>query len=259
MKRSKKPEDASETTEKPVKEKGPPISNYWRILSYGRPRDHAILIIATCAAAASGVALPLMNIVFGNLVTDFNGYFIPDSGVTERTFKAAVSRNTLFFVYLFIGKFTLTYIGMLAYRISGLRISASLRLNYLKALFAQPLAKLDLVSTGAVANTITTSANTIQLSVSDRLSNLFQSLALVIAAIIIAFRYSWQLTLATSSGLVFVILIYTITTPFFIQTNKAMEAADVKHATVASETVSSIRTIYALGMSFILRTDEPSN
>jgi hypothetical protein len=37
--------------------------------------------------------LPLMNVVFGNLVGDFNAYFIPDSGVTESQFNSAVSKN----------------------------------------------------------------------------------------------------------------------------------------------------------------------
>jgi hypothetical protein len=34
-----------------------------------------------------------MNIVFGHLVGDFNGYFVPDSTVTESKFKSSVSTN----------------------------------------------------------------------------------------------------------------------------------------------------------------------
>ena len=34
-----------------------------------------------------------MNIVFGHLVGDFNGYFVPDSSVTESEFKSSVNRN----------------------------------------------------------------------------------------------------------------------------------------------------------------------
>lgn len=39
-------------------------------------------------------ALPLMNIVFGQLVGDFNGYFIPNSTVTEAQFKSSVNKNS---------------------------------------------------------------------------------------------------------------------------------------------------------------------
>lgn len=34
-----------------------------------------------------------MNIVFGRLVGDFNGYFLPDSGVTKSEFKSSVNKN----------------------------------------------------------------------------------------------------------------------------------------------------------------------
>ena len=88
-----------------------PISNYWRILAFGNRTDHIFLLVAFASALAAGVPLPLMNIIFGKLAGDFNKYFIPGSGVTEQEFKHSVSRNALFIVYLFIGKFVLTYIA----------------------------------------------------------------------------------------------------------------------------------------------------
>lgn len=36
--------------------------------------------------------LPIMNIVFGELVGSFSDYFLPDSTTTESEFKASVSR-----------------------------------------------------------------------------------------------------------------------------------------------------------------------
>jgi hypothetical protein len=36
--------------------------------------------------------LPLMNIVFGSLVGEFNGYFMPGTTVTEAQFKASVNK-----------------------------------------------------------------------------------------------------------------------------------------------------------------------
>lgn len=129
----------------------------------------------------------------------------------------------------------------------GLRISAGLRLSYMRALFAQPVKRLDEVSSGTVSNTITSSSNQIQLSISDRLHVFFQALALIIAAYVIAFRYSWALTLATSSGILFIIIVYSVSTPITLRSQQAVEKADAKHATVASEVVSSIRTVFSLG------------
>jgi len=102
---------AQDGEKKKEREKKVPISNYWRILSFGNRNDHLVLLLALASALASGVALPLMNIILGRLVGNFNNYFIPGSGVTEEEFKHTVARNALIIVYLFIGRFILTYIA----------------------------------------------------------------------------------------------------------------------------------------------------
>jgi ATP-binding cassette subfamily B (MDR/TAP) protein 1 len=122
-----------------------------------------------------------------------------------------------------------------------------LRLGYLTALFVQPISKLDQVSAGTVSNTITSSANSIQASVSDRLSLLFSGIALLISAYAIAFRYNWALTLVTTSVLVFVIAVYSFTTPPAIKVQQSIDKADAKHASIAGEIFGSIRTVSSLG------------
>ncbi|EXJ73507.1 uncharacterized protein A1O5_03268 [Cladophialophora psammophila CBS 110553] len=233
--------------EKPKKTATPPLSNYWRILSFRSRRDGFALLVSTLCAIGSGTALPLMNIVFGNLVKDFNGYFLPNSTVTESRFKSAVSQNSLYLVYLFIGRFILTYISTFCFRVTGLRISARLRLSYLQSLFAQPIKKLDEVSAGTVANTITASSNIIQISISDKLHSLFMAVTLIITAYIIAFRYSALLTLVSSSSMLFVVIVYSITTPFLIKRMAQVEKSNAKAASIAGEIFSSIRAVFSLG------------
>ena len=126
---------------------------------------------ATITSAGAGAALPLMNIIFGKLVGDFNNYFIPGSGVTEAEFRSSVNQNSLFIVYLFIGKLVLGYISMYAFRMTGIRISAAIRMAYLTALFNQPMNAIDKLPPGTATDSLTTVANTIQMAVSDKLSS----------------------------------------------------------------------------------------
>ena len=239
--------EGSNAEKEEANEKIVSIANYWRILSFGSRLNHCILLTALISAAASGVPLPLMNIFFGKLVGNFSEYFIPGNTISKSEFKADVNRLSLFIVYLFIAKFVLTYVAMYAFRTAGLRISAGLRLAYMKALFSQPISKLDEVTAGSVSNTITSSANTIQLSISDRLSLMFQALALLVTAYVIAFIYSWQITLVASSALLFIIIVYSFSTPIALKYLQAVEKADEKHASLAGEIFSSIRTVFALG------------
>ncbi|KAM5432744.1 putative ABC-type xenobiotic transporter [Microsporum ferrugineum] len=239
-------EKKDEEQDKKEEEKAP-FSNLWRIFSYGSKVDLALMGLAFFCSAGAGVALPLMNIVFGALITDFNDFFLPDSPVSPQQFRDSVNKNVLFIVYLFIGKFVLSYISMFCLRTSGIRISANLRLAYLKALFRQPVAYLDAMPVGRPTDTITASSNLIQAGISDRLAVLVQSAALVVAAYAVAFSRSWSLTLVSSSCLLFILLVYSLVIPFYLRLFKAVEAANERATAVAGEALSSVRTVVACG------------
>lgn len=68
-----------------------PLSNYWRILSYGSKGEHGLMLAALVASAASGVALPLMQIVFGNLTGTFNSYST-DTDRSQSDFNSTLDR-----------------------------------------------------------------------------------------------------------------------------------------------------------------------
>ncbi|EEP75316.1 multidrug resistance protein 1 [Uncinocarpus reesii 1704] len=130
---------------------------------------------------------------------------------------------------------------------AGLRISARLRLAYVSALFQQRISFIDKLPVGRPTTTITTSANLIQAGIGDKLSILVQSLTLVIAAYVVAFRYSWSLTLVSSSALVFLLLLLSITVPLFMKLQKKVDFANEKASSIAGEALGTMRTIVACG------------
>jgi ATP-binding cassette, subfamily B (MDR/TAP), member 1 len=122
-----------------------------------------------------------------------------------------------------------------------------MRLVYLHALFNQPISVLDTLPPGQTAAIITTTANILQVGISEKLSMLLQSVSLVVTALVIAFYYNWQLTLVTGSGLLFIMVFYCCTIPFLVKGLKEVENADRMSASVASEVFESIRMIAACG------------
>lgn len=76
---------------------------------------------------------------------------------------------------------------------------------------------------------------------------ILQFVALIVTATIIAFTYSWKLTLVTSSVIVFVILVYGSTVPITIKMQKEVEHADAKASSIAGEVLGSMRMIVACG------------
>jgi ATP-binding cassette subfamily B (MDR/TAP) protein 1 len=87
----------------------------------------------------------------------------------------------------------------------------------------------------------------LQVGVSEKLAISIQFSVLIVTAYVIAFKYSWQLTLASSSVLLFVSVVYGILIPLFVKLQKNMEHAEGKATTVASEALGAIRMIKACG------------
>ena len=106
---------------------------------------------------------------------------------------------------------------------------------------------LDTLPSGQASNTLTNTANVLQVGISEKLGILIQFTSLMVAAIIIAFTYSWSLTLVTCSVILFIGVVYGITIPVVVKRQKEVEHADEKASSVAGEVLGSIRMIVACG------------
>lgn len=188
-----------------------------------------------------------MFVIFGRLVNNFAGYFVPGTTVTKAQFQTQVNHNALYLVFIFLGKWVLGYISLLCIRVSGMRISSAIRLAYIRALFAQPISMVDKVSPGKVSSRITTSANTIQLGISQQFSLFIQAITFTIGAYVVAFVKSALLTLVASSVVPFVILTFGIAVPFFIKIHKRTEDMLEEASSLSFEIFASIRIVVAFG------------
>ncbi|RYO97625.1 hypothetical protein DL764_007262 [Monosporascus ibericus] len=137
--------------------------------------------------------------------------------------------------------------GVFAFRIIGIRMSAAIRLDYLRCLFSQSIHALDSMPPGAAAGTITTTANTLQLGISEKLGTFVEWTTTIIASTIIAFIHSWSLTLVTCSIILFILLTVGILLPFIIKGTAKVTKAETKSSSIASEAFSSIRMVTACG------------
>ncbi|KAI1491435.1 P-loop containing nucleoside triphosphate hydrolase protein [Biscogniauxia mediterranea] len=224
------------------------LSNFWRVFTYSTWLDRLFLFVSFVAAIGAGVAFPVMTIIFGRLIGSFASV---DASWTAAEAKARythiVNENSLYIVYLFIGRLVLGYISILGFRMMSLRISSALRLAYLRALLDLPVSLLDTRPPGEIAAIITTTASTLQIGISEKLATIIQTLSMVISALIIAFTHSWKLSLVTSSGLVLITLCYSVTIPFVVRNMKLVEDASIKGSAVAAEAFGSIRMVAACG------------
>jgi ABC-type bacteriocin/lantibiotic exporter with double-glycine peptidase domain len=218
-----------------------------RVLSYATRLDLLLLSVASITSLGAGAALPIMNIIFGKLTEDFTDYFTPGTTVTEADFRRSVDRNALYIFCLFVAKFGLGYIASYAFRMSGIRISAAIRLAYLSALLELPISAVDRLQTGSATDTLTNIANTIQMALSEKLGTMLQGFALIITAYVVAFNYSWRLTLVSSSVLIFTTIILGPNIAILQKHYAKFLEETTKASGVAGEVLQGIRTIKSLG------------
>lgn len=110
-----------------------------------------------------------------------------------------------------------------------------------------PVSTVDAIPQGHTAALITITANQVQDGISEKLCLLIQNISLVISAIVVAFAFNWLLALVTVTGLVFVVLVYSLTLYFLVKQWNQVQEADREGAATASETISSIRMVAACG------------
>ncbi|RYP68269.1 hypothetical protein DL771_006771 [Monosporascus sp. 5C6A] len=211
------------------------FGDYIRVFKYAKGWDIPLMFMAAIAAMGSGVTLPLMNVVFGAFVGSFTGYFQDPPTATQAEFQAECDRLSLFIFILFLG------------RMIGIRMSAAIRLDYLRCLFSQSIHVLDSMPPGAAAGTITTTANTLQLGISEKLGTFVEWMTTIIASTIIAFVYSWSLALVTCSVILFMLLTVAMLLPFIVKGTGRVTKAETKSTSIASEAFSSIRMVTACG------------
>ncbi|GME25879.1 P-loop containing nucleoside triphosphate hydrolase protein [Neofusicoccum parvum] len=228
-------------------ERTPNISDYLRVFSYATRWDFCVYAIASLASVGAGITLPLMNVIFGQLVGQFTDYFRESATIPREDFERILSQQALYIVALFISRWGLNAINKFCFRMIGIRLSSAVRLHYLQSLFAQSIHVIDSMPAGAPATAITTTSNTLQLGISERLGTFLEFTSTILGAIVVAFVWSWDLTLVTSSLILYTLVVLSAVLPLIVKGQAATVRADAQGTAIASEALEGIRLVMACG------------
>lgn len=230
------------------RERVPKLSDYVRVFSYATKWDACVYIVAAAASIGSGITMPLMNVIFGQLVGQFSNMSTAlSAGGDDDDFQRILNKQALYIMALFFARWGLSSINKFCFRMIGIRLSSAVRLHYLTSLLAQSIQVISSMPAGAPATAITATSDTLQIGISDRLGTLLESVSTVCAAVIVAFVWSWKITLVTSSLLLYIIVVLAVTMPMILKGMTAMTKADAEGIAIASEAIEGIRLVAACG------------
>lgn len=217
------------------------------IYRYSSRNDLIILAVSVVCSIASGAALPLMTVIFGNLQGIFQNYFFSGGRQTYDEFVAELGKYVLYFVYLAIGEFIVTYICTVGFIYTGEHISAKIREHYLESCMRQNIGFFDKLGAGEVTTRITSDTNLIQDGISEKVSLTIAALATFVTAFVIGFVSYWKLTLILSSTVFALLLNVGSLSRYMLKNNTASLEAYAQGGSLADEVIGSIRNAVAFG------------
>ncbi|ATY62376.1 multidrug resistance 1 [Cordyceps militaris] len=224
------------------KEKEGSFKFYLRVFKYNDTRGWIINAVSFLCMIASGTALPLMDVVFGSYVNVFNQFVAGTMSPTE--YRKQVAHYALYFIYLFIGKFVLTYIWTVAVSITSIRVVKKMRVDFVRQTLRQEIPFFDAPSS-SISSQITTNGNLITNGIAEKLGITIQALSTFVAAFVVAFVVQWKLTFIVISIVPVNIVVTVICVMFDMVYEYKMFDIYSKSGTIAEEAFATIRTAHA--------------
>ncbi|KAF2676906.1 P-loop containing nucleoside triphosphate hydrolase protein [Lentithecium fluviatile CBS 122367] len=244
-----KVESSHDDETKPKEAKGG-MGSYLRIFKYADRMSWILNIIAFVAAIASGTLLPLMNLLFGKFVTTFTRFATGDFSPAQ--YRSEVNKYTLYFVYLFVARFTLFYIHSVLISISAIRTTKALRVDFIKHTLRQNIAFFDSAEGGGVTTHITTNSNNVNSGISEKLTLTIQGVSTAVTAFIVAFSVQWKLTLITICIVPAIIIVIGICVGIDTKNESQMLEIYGKAGQLAEEVFSTMRTVHSFWLNGLL-------
>ncbi|UKZ80654.1 hypothetical protein TrVFT333_008417 [Trichoderma virens FT-333] len=207
--------------------------------------DIFIMTIAIICSIANGAALPLMTLLFGGLQNTFSEFtaHLIDKG----ELSSQLAKYVLYFVYLAIGQFAVTYIATVGFIYVGENISTRIREHYLESCLSQNIGFFDKIGTGEIVTRITSDTNTIQDGISEKVSITIGAISTFVTAFVIAFAYSWKLTFIIASVIFAVLINGSVFSSYMLKNSIESTKSSALGGGLADEVLSSVRTAVAFG------------
>ncbi|UNI22138.1 hypothetical protein JDV02_008057 [Purpureocillium takamizusanense] len=238
------PSAASPTSSSRQERKGDDSSfkYFMRVFTYNDTKGWFMNAVALVCMIAAGTVLPLMDIVFGKFINVFNRFVTGD--LTPDGYMDEVGKYTLYFVYLFIAKFALTYAWTILVNITAIRTTKKLRVDFVRQTLRQEISFFDAPSS-SVSGQITTNGNLVNNGISEKLGLTVQAVSSFVAAFVVAFAVQWKLTLI----LLAIVPVNLVVTVWCVIEDTVLEYRmfDIysESGSLAEEAFATIRTAHA--------------
>ncbi|CAI7566425.1 unnamed protein product [Penicillium glandicola] len=227
------------------------LSGYPKLLVAANPSrlELGTLFVGLASAIASGVPFPIIGIVFGQLIDDFNSVTCSEttSSGGDSSDQSDINGKILLIVYLGIAQFVLIYLHLLCWTMTGARLAQRLREKYLQNLLRQEPSFFDNLPAGEVASRLNTDIQTIRSGTAEKVGICISSFSFFVTAYVVAFIKD-SILAAMLISLIPAYFIMSFVGSYYIEkyTGRMSDYA-ASAASIASEALNNIVVVHAFG------------
>lgn len=227
------------------------LSGYPRLIlaCHPSPVDVGMLVLGTLCAIASGVPFPLIGVLFGQLLNDFNAATcdVSENVGDASGYQSSINNKILTIVYLAVAQFVTIYAHLLCWTLVGARLAQRLRENYLQNLLRQEPSFFDKLPPGEVASRLDTDIQSIRSGTSEKVGIFISTLSFFATAYIVAFIKDYRLAAMLISLIPAYFLMSFIGSHYIEKYSGLMSDHAASAASIASEALSNIVVVHAFG------------
>jgi ABC-type multidrug transport system fused ATPase/permease subunit len=204
--------------------------------------ERVMMLISCVCAAVHGTLLPMWTIIFGNVITTFS-----DRNASPDMLVSKISGIAKWFFIIAAIAFVVSYFQVRLQMYVSQRSGARIRNLYIRSLMRQDFEWYDAETSGELTARVASDVDLIQAGIGDKVGSAVQYLSMFVTGFVIAFVFSWKLTLVILSF--FPLLAGSGAIIGKRTAGSTSEGQDAYGAagSVASETLSLIRTVTAFG------------
>ncbi|CAI2169154.1 2825_t:CDS:10 [Funneliformis geosporum] len=225
---------------------------FLQLFRYATPLDKLMMFFGSIGAMANGISMPLMTIIFADVLQAFADFAITESkggdiNVAAAELKRVVKIKVILFVILAIAVFNLSYLQMSLWMISGERQAKKVRQMYYAAILRQDIAFFDKMSTGNITNRISSDSDLYQEGISEKVGVIIQNVATFITGFAIAFTKGWRLALVLCCAFPLLAGAAGFMSKLLANSTKKGQDAYGEAGAIVEQVLSGIRTVTAFG------------
>lgn len=202
-------------------------------------------------AIASGIPFPLIGILFGQLLDDFNAVTCasPEASGAGSQYQDSINDKILVIVYLAIAQFVTIYAHLTFWSLNGARLAQRLRENYLRNLLRQEPSYFDNLPPGEVASRLNNDIQAIRSGTSEKVGIFLSSVSFFVTAYIVAFIKDPKIAAMLISLIPAYFLMSFVGSHYIEKYSVIMSDYADTAASIASEALSNIIVVQAFGAS----------